>query len=127
MVTTQRKTFVCVDREIALLDTTADPCLDRRTTMILPEAQKHGLGSLLTRRCNQVADEAGRRTWAGVRPSSIEMFRSLGFEDVKMVRTPVERWGGSEELGKSWLLCREPQSQGAIPIVRRGAPCRARL
>ncbi|PQE31834.1 GCN5-related N-acetyltransferase protein [Rutstroemia sp. NJR-2017a WRK4] len=88
----------------------------RRSTMILPEAQKQGLGSLLTRRCNQVADEAGRKTWAGVRPSSIGMFRSLGFGEVKVVQTPVERWGGTEEMGKSWLLCREPQSKAGVMI-----------
>ncbi len=82
--------------------------LDRKGTMVHPDYQRKGLGSWLTRHCNEVADKIGGKTFVVARPSSKHMFESQGFRVLGSEDLDMTKYGGNESDGKSWVLVREP-------------------
>lgn len=78
--------------------------------MVLPEYQKRGFATALTKHCNTIADKSGDRTWVSARPTSVKMFRDNGFVDVGTVDAHLERWGGSREKSTTWILVRAAPS-----------------
>jgi ribosomal protein S18 acetylase RimI-like enzyme len=78
--------------------------------MVHPDFQKRGFGSVLTLHVNEISDKSGDRVWAPARPTSIHMFRQLGFKDIGVIDAHLERWGGSAEKSKTWIVRRDPSS-----------------
>ena len=74
-----------------------------------PDFQKKGLGSRLTRHCNEIADKTGAQTWVVARPSSLHMFETLGYKIVDREDIAMENYGGEKDGGKDWVLVRDPQ------------------
>lgn len=83
---------------------------DRKGTMVHPDFQKRGFGSVLTRHCNAIMDKTGDRTFVPARPTSIKMFKDNGFKVVGFHDSHLERWGGPVEKSKTWLAIREAPS-----------------
>ncbi|KAH6699044.1 hypothetical protein BKA61DRAFT_741227 [Leptodontidium sp. MPI-SDFR-AT-0119] len=52
----------------------------RQGSMVLPSHQRLGLMTLLTRKCNAIADEYGAPTYLNARPKAASMFFKEGFE-----------------------------------------------
>ena len=48
--------------------------------MVLPTYQRLGLMTLLTTKCNAIADEYGAATYVNARPRATSMFLKKGFE-----------------------------------------------
>ena len=48
--------------------------------MVLPSYQRLGLMTLLTEKCNSIADAHGAPTYVNARPGAAKMFYSQGFE-----------------------------------------------
>ncbi|RDL37875.1 uncharacterized protein BP5553_05308 [Venustampulla echinocandica] len=80
----------------------------RKGTMVQPEFQRLGLGSVLTRVTNEIMDGNPARTWAPARPSSIKMFRNMGFKDIATQDSHLERWGGTREDSITYFVRRDP-------------------
>lgn len=76
--------------------------------MVHPEFQKLGLGSALTKVTNDIMDRNPGRTWAPARPSSIKMFRNMGFKDIGAQDSHLERWGGTREKSITYIVRRDP-------------------
>ena len=84
--------------------------LDRKGTMVLPEFQKRGFGTYLTRHCNAISDKSGDRTWLPSRPNSIHMFKNEGFKVMGTLDSHIERYGGSRRDSITYAVCRDPVS-----------------
>ena len=97
-----------------LLKMHSNRILDRKGTMVHPDYQRKGLGSWLTRHCNEVADKTGGKTFVGARPSSKRMFESQGFRILGSEDINMTKYGGNEGQGKSWVLVREPHEVGNV-------------
>jgi GNAT superfamily N-acetyltransferase len=69
--------------------------------MVLPDFQKMGFGTLLSKHCDEISDRAGCRTFIPAALTSVGMFRKLGYRDLL----------GKEELAVaiSFPLCRDPK------------------
>jgi N-acetylglutamate synthase-like GNAT family acetyltransferase len=76
--------------------------------MVHPDYQRKGLGSWLTRYCNEVADKIGGKTFVVARPTSKRMFESHGFRVLGSEDIGMTKYGGNESDGNSWVLVREP-------------------
>ena len=84
---------------------------DRMGTHVLPEYQRQGLGSWLTRHCNSIADEHQAKTYVAAGCKSKGMFKALGFKKFGVFNPHAERWGEEYDLerAKYELLIREPE------------------
>ncbi|KAF2094603.1 hypothetical protein NA57DRAFT_80402 [Rhizodiscina lignyota] len=83
----------------------------RRGTMVDPDYQRRGLGTLLTKYCNKIADEAGARTFVPARPSSKHMFEQCGFVVLDEFPIDMKKYPDIEDnhVAENWLLVREAQ------------------
>jgi len=87
--------------------------IDRKSTMVHPDFQKRGFGSVLTLHVNEISDKSGDRVWVPARPTSVHIFKQLGFKDVGVVDAHLERWGGSAKKSKTWIVRRDSPSAAA--------------
>ncbi|KAL9108712.1 MAG: hypothetical protein Q9227_006508 [Pyrenula ochraceoflavens] len=84
-------------------------CQDRKGSFTHPDYQRQGLMTLLTQRCNEIADREGAATFVSARPTSKKMFESCGFMIKAERHVDMSPWGGTEEDGWNWYLVREPE------------------
>lgn len=68
---------------------------------------------MLSRRCNEIADKAGAKTYVVGRPNSLRMLHKTGFRAVAADHIDMIKYGGSKEDGKMWILVREPGDSGS--------------
>ncbi|KUJ21521.1 uncharacterized protein LY89DRAFT_777949 [Mollisia scopiformis] len=86
-----------------------DKHFHRKGTMVLPEYQRKGLGTMLNAHCNDLADKAKAATYVAARPNSLPMLQKSGFKILADEKIDMTKYGGSREDGKAWALIREPQ------------------
>jgi N-acetylglutamate synthase-like GNAT family acetyltransferase len=82
--------------------------------MAHPDYQRKGLGSWLTRYCNELADKTGGKTFVVARPNSKNMFESHGFYALGSEDIDMTKYGGNKSEGKSRVLVREPHEVGDV-------------
>ncbi|KAI6247634.1 hypothetical protein HI914_04365 [Erysiphe necator] len=82
----------------------------RRGSMIRPGYQKMGFGTYIMHFCNQICDAKGERQWARSRPSSLSLFKKLGFVEKGNLDTNLKRWGGNKDKSGIPILVRVPKS-----------------
>lgn len=87
--------------------------------MVHTDYQRKGLGSLLTRHCNEIADKAGGRTFVIARPASKHMFESHGFRVLGSEDLDMTKYGGDENDGRAWVLVREPHKSGGLESCQK--------
>lgn len=80
----------------------------RKGTIVHPDYQKRGFGTVLTQHCSAIANKSGDRLWTGAKPSSVQMFKNNGFREVASYDARVERWGLDQMWGKTVVLVKEP-------------------
>ncbi|KAH8807340.1 hypothetical protein F5884DRAFT_789029 [Xylogone sp. PMI_703] len=80
-------------------------------TFVHPDYQRQGVGTLLTRHCNKVADEAGFPTYVGAASTSAVLFRKEGFQEIDCLETKIEDFGGPKGVDRSYVLLRPLQSE----------------
>jgi citrate lyase synthetase len=85
----------------------SDRIPDRKGTMVHPNFQKRGFGTVLTHHCNAISDKTRGRTFVPPRPTSVKMFNQCGFKTVGSHDSHIERLGGSVEKSKTWMAIRE--------------------
>lgn len=75
-----------------------------------PDHQKLGLGRRLVEHDNEMADQAGAKTWVSEGLNSKHLFESLGFAQLaeESVDLGEKNDGGGEKAGRTWLFLREP-------------------
>ena len=68
--------------------------------MVDPEYQRMGLGRMITRKCNEVADAAGKATFARTRPTSVKLFKQEGYKTLEVIEVPYGEFGlkGSSDV-----------------------------
>jgi hypothetical protein len=81
----------------------------KRNTILHPTYHGRGLGQLMTRHANAVADEEGQPTFVLARPMAYRMLENTGFVLGETVRFETARFaeavvkGGMEEVrGRNW-------------------------
>lgn len=84
---------------------------DRMGTHVLPEYQRRGLGSWLTKHCNSIADAHNAKTYVTAGCKSRGMFKALGFKKFGEFDPHAERWGREYDIEKAKyeLLVRDPK------------------
>ncbi|KAL3425503.1 acetyltransferase [Phlyctema vagabunda] len=85
----------------------ADIDFHRKGTMVHPDFQKKGFGSVLTHHCNEISDKAGKKTYLPARPTSRKMFESFGYRVLGKHDSHVERWGENPARGITCAMVRE--------------------
>lgn len=80
---------------------------DRVGAFILPEYQRKGLGSALSRECDVIADEVGVDTYVSAYESSLKMFESAGFVRLGHIETNLGEYGGPNTAFRTYVLKRD--------------------
>jgi hypothetical protein len=75
--------------------------------MVHPSQQRKGLGTWLTKVCNEIADENGGRTFVLARKSSKSLFENSGFRVLGLEGIDMVKYGGTEEEGRAWVMIRD--------------------
>ncbi|KAJ2981162.1 hypothetical protein NQ176_g2200 [Zarea fungicola] len=73
---------------------------------ILPEYQRKGLGSALSRECDVIADEVGVDIYVSAYESSLKMFENAGFVRLGHVDTKFGEYGGPNTSFRTHFLKR---------------------
>ena len=60
---------------------------------VLPKYQGHGLGSLLLKKCNEIADERGLPIFLTAFPGAYDLYKKHGFEEVGHGDTDMNKFG----------------------------------
>lgn len=110
------KAFSCVPLHLPYPAVTNLTSTDRQGTNTHPNYQRKGLGTLLSLRCNEIADKAGAKTYVVGRPNSLRMLHKTGFRALATDHIDMTKYGGSKEDGKMWILMREPQGKESEAI-----------
>jgi GNAT superfamily N-acetyltransferase len=61
--------------------------------MVLPDYQRKGFGTILTRLVNSIVDRTGGRTFVPARPTSRKMFEDNGFKVIGYHSCPLGALG----------------------------------
>ncbi|KAJ2978547.1 hypothetical protein NQ176_g3761 [Zarea fungicola] len=78
---------------------------------VLPEYQRKGLGSALTREGNAIADDAGAPTYVVTYDAAVRMFEGSGFVQLGHLDTDLEEFGGLPNVtSRTYALVRETPS-----------------
>jgi ribosomal protein S18 acetylase RimI-like enzyme len=78
--------------------------------MVHPDYQRRGIGRMTTRKCNEVADAAGKATFARTRPISVKLFESEGFRTLEEIEVPYEDF--KMERGRSQVFAMKREVGG---------------
>ena len=88
---------------------------ERSGLIVEPNYQKLGLGRRLLENDNEMADQAGAKTWVSASVNSKRLFESLGF--VQLVEESLDPGekndDGEEKVGRTWLFLPEPWVRGS--------------
>ena len=76
-----------------------------------PEYQKKGLGRWLLEDGLARADQEGRRCHIEATKSGLPLYLKLDFKEKEIVEVDLRKWGG-EEMGRNWIMVREPKGKG---------------
>lgn len=63
---------------------------------MLPEYHRRGLGTWLTRYCNDLADQVGQPTYVIGRPKAWKMLEVTGFELLQTIEFDTREYGSAE-------------------------------
>ncbi|KAH7321990.1 hypothetical protein BKA65DRAFT_541102 [Rhexocercosporidium sp. MPI-PUGE-AT-0058] len=96
----------------------------RQGSMVLPSYQRLGLMTLLTKKCNTIADEYGASTYVNARPKATSMFLKEGFEvcsvrDAELGEFNETRRGKGELENGETRFCALKREIGAVPKKRK--------
>lgn len=80
---------------------------DRVGAFILPEYQRKGFGSALSRECDVIADEVGVDTYVAAYESSLKMFEKAGFVRLGHLDTNLGEYGGPNTSFRTYVLKRD--------------------
>lgn len=69
--------------------------------------QRMGIGRMITKKCNEIADEAGKATFVKARPSSRPLFEKEGFRILEEIPMNYEDFG-YEGKSATFVMKREP-------------------
>jgi ribosomal protein S18 acetylase RimI-like enzyme len=69
--------------------------------------QRQGIGRMITRKCNEIADAAGAATFVKARPSSKPMFEKEGYKVLEEIPMNYEEFG-YEGKSAMYVMKREP-------------------
>jgi len=84
----------------------------RSGLIVDPAYQKLGLGRRLVVFDNEIADEAGARTWVTASVNSKKLFLSLGFVVIGAQSVVLkEDENGEKKVGTNWVTMREPRGK----------------
>ncbi|KAE9376462.1 hypothetical protein N431DRAFT_452880 [Stipitochalara longipes BDJ] len=88
-----------------------DPALHfaRQSTMVDTPYQRKGIGRMITRKCNGIADEAGAATYVKARPSSKPLFEQEGYRVLEEIPMNYEEFGYE---GKSAVFVMKREAGG---------------
>ena len=75
--------------------------------MVDPAYQRKGLGKLITKKCNEVADEKGIATYARCRPGMAAMLLKMGYEVAEKITCDLGEYG-SHGVTHFYAMRREP-------------------
>ncbi|KUJ19685.1 uncharacterized protein LY89DRAFT_779605 [Mollisia scopiformis] len=81
-----------------------DPTRDfqRQNTMVRPEYQRQGIGRMLTKKLNEIADAGGAATHVRARPGASALFVQMGYEILERIDFDLGDYGA--EGGKTALF-----------------------
>jgi hypothetical protein len=65
-----------------------------------------GFGRMIVRKCNEVADAAGKLTFARTRPTSLKLFEEEGYKLLEEIEIPYKEYGMEGE-SKAFAMKRE--------------------
>lgn len=65
----------------------------RQSTMVDMPYQRKGIGRMITRKCNELADAAGAATFVRARPTSKSLFESEGYRVLEEIPMNYEDFG----------------------------------
>jgi N-acetylglutamate synthase-like GNAT family acetyltransferase len=88
---------------------------ERSSLIVDPNYQKLGLGRRLVEHDNEMADQAGAKTWVSASANSKHLFESLGFVQLaeESVDLGEKNEDGEERVGRVWLFLRELRAKGS--------------
>jgi ribosomal protein S18 acetylase RimI-like enzyme len=68
--------------------------------MVDPNYQRMGIGRMITKKCNEVADATGKATFARTRPTSVDLFEKEGYRILEEIEVPYDDFGieGSSQV-----------------------------
>jgi ribosomal protein S18 acetylase RimI-like enzyme len=69
--------------------------------------QRKGIGKMITRMCNEIADAAGKATYVKARPSSRPLFEKEGYKVLEEIPMNYEEFG-YEGRSAVFVMKREP-------------------
>jgi ribosomal protein S18 acetylase RimI-like enzyme len=78
----------------------------RQGTAVDPDYQRMGFGRMIVRKCNEVADAAGKLTFARTRPTSLKLFEEEGYKLLEEIEIPYKEYGMEGE-SKVFAMKRE--------------------
>ena len=52
-----------------------------------------GLGRMITKKCNEVANAAWKATFARTRPASVKLFEKEGYRTLEVIEVPYHEFG----------------------------------
>lgn len=79
--------------------------------MVRPEYQRRGLGRLLTRKCNEVADAAGAATYVRAQPGAAGLFIQMGYEVQERFDFDLDNLGASGGETTVFIMKRLPYAR----------------
>jgi ribosomal protein S18 acetylase RimI-like enzyme len=81
--------------------------------------QRQGIGRMITRKCNEMADAAGAATFVKARPSSKPMFEKEGYMILEEIPMNYEDFG-YEGKSEMYVMKREPDNDALEASVGMG-------
>lgn len=76
--------------------------------MVRPEYQRQGLGRVLTKRCNEVADAGNAATYVRAQPESAGLFIQMGFDILEKVEVNLNDLGAQGGWTTIFFMKRDP-------------------
>lgn len=73
---------------------------------ILPEYQKRGIATVLSMRCNDLADEMRAPTYVTAMPAAKKTLLKSGFELLQTVEVPLKEYGGPDIVVQAYVMYR---------------------
>ncbi|KAK0121681.1 hypothetical protein ONS95_009966 [Cadophora gregata] len=81
----------------------------RKGIAVLPEYQRKGIATKLSRRLDEIVDENVGLTYVATVPASMMLFKTQGFEIIGTESMDMTKFGGTPEQGKNYVMLRKPQ------------------
>lgn len=73
---------------------------------ILPEYRKRGMATVLSLRCNELADEIRAPTYVTAMPAAQKTLLKSGFEVLRTIEAPLKELGGPDIVVRAYIMYR---------------------